>query len=32
MRYEAAGLLPNLVPVTGRARSLLAAYGSARPD
>jgi hypothetical protein len=32
MRYDAAGLLPNLVPVTGRARSLLAAYGSARPD
>ena len=26
MRYEAAGLLPNLIPMSGRARELLDAY------
>ncbi|KFI08308.1 hypothetical protein [Massilia sp. BSC265] len=32
MRYEAAGLLPTLIPVTERARTLLDAYERARPD
>jgi hypothetical protein len=31
MRYEAAGLLEKLVPVNERARTLLAAYETARP-
>lgn len=32
MRYEAAGLLDQLVAVNGRARALRAAYAAARPD
>jgi hypothetical protein len=32
MRYDAAGLLHKLLPVTERARVLLAAYASVRPD
>jgi len=31
MRYEAAGLLPKLIPVTERAKALLDAYQSAGP-